>query len=184
MAAPTPTTEPDTLIAGDTAKWLITLPDYPATDGWALSYKLANAANTITFAAGASGSDHLVTVAATTTAGWQPGYYIWRSQVSKAGEVFTVSTGSVTIAPALGSATDARSHARKVLDTVEAYLENPANMAAARYQINGRELFRYGIPDLLALRSRYQAEVAREKAAQNVARGLPDKRRIFVRFGP
>ena len=30
------TTEPSSLTAGDTATWLKSLPDYPATDGWAL----------------------------------------------------------------------------------------------------------------------------------------------------
>ena len=38
--------------------------------------------------------------------------------------------------------------------------------------------------DQLTLRDRYRAEVAREGAAANAARGLPDKRRVIVRFGP
>lgn len=184
MAAPTPTTEPASLTAGDTAKWLITLPDYPATDGWQLSYRLANASAAITFTASASGADHLVAVPAATTAAWAPGSYTWRSQVSLSGEVFTVSGGTLQILPAFTAALDARSHARKALAAVEAYLENPQNLSAAQYEIAGRRLQRMGIPDLLALRSRYQAEVAREDAADRVARGLPDPRRVLVRFGP
>ena len=184
MAAPIPTTEPTTLIAGDTAKWLIALPDYPATEGWVLGYQLVNSSTAISFASSASGADHLVAVAAVDTAGWTPGSYTWRSQVSKSGEVFTVSNGSVVIAPAFGAATDGRSHARKALDAVQAYLENPANLSAASYEIAGRKLQRLSIPDLLTLRDRYQFEVSREEAAALVARGLPDKRRVMVRFGP
>jgi hypothetical protein len=39
------------------------------------------------------------------------------------------------------------------------------------------------MPDLIALRSRLQAEVAREDAAAAVAAGRADPRRIYVRFG-
>lgn len=185
MAATTPTTEPAVLLAGDTAKWLISLPDYPATDGWALTYTLINAAAKITIAASASGADHLVNTAAATTAAYAAGSYTWRSQVSRAGEVFTVASGTMQVQGAFSAATlDARSHARKTLAAVEAYLENPANLTAAMYEVAGRKLQRLSIPDLLAMRSRYQAEVAREDAAANVGRGLPDKRRVYVRFGP
>ncbi len=140
MAASTPTTEPVSLLAGDTAKWLITLADYSAADGWVLTYTLANAANRITFAASASGSDFLVNVPAATTVGWAAGSYSWRSQVSKSGEVFTVATGTITVAPSFGAAVDARSHARKTLAAVEAYLEDANNLTAASYQIAGRQL--------------------------------------------
>jgi hypothetical protein len=111
--------------------------------------------------------------------------YSWRAQVSKAGQVFTVASGSIVVQPAFAASTlDNRSHARKALDAVQAYLENPANLSAAMYEIAGRKLQRLSIPDLLTLRDRYQFEVAREEAAALVARGLPDKRRVMVRFGP
>ena len=36
------TAEPALLQAGDTLRWRIALPDYPASDGWALAYRLIN----------------------------------------------------------------------------------------------------------------------------------------------
>ena len=183
MAASTPTTEPSALIAGDTAKWLKTLADYPATEGWTLSYALVSATSRFTFDAAASGTDYLVSVPASTTSGWTPGAYEWRAQVSKAGEVFTVATASITIQPAFGTAVDGRSHARKVLANIEAYLENAGNLSAASYEIAGRKLQRISLPELITLRDKYKGEVGREDAAANVGRGLPDKRRVMVRFG-
>lgn len=184
MAAQTPTTEPAALIAGDTATWQITLADYLATDGWALAYTLINSAAKITFTSTAAGPDHLVNVAAATTAGWTAGTYTWRCQATKGAEVYTVASGTVTVQPAFGAATlDARSHARKALDAVEAYLENSNNLTAAMYEIAGRRLQRLGIPDLLTLRDRYRFEVAQEEARARIARGLPDGRRVLVRFG-
>lgn len=184
MAALTPTQEPANLTAGDTAKWLKTLRDGPANEGWLLTYTLVSAAQRYTFTAAPSGADHLVTVSAATTATWEAGAYQWRSQVSKDGEIYTVGSGTITVQNNFATATDARSHARKALANIEAYLENSANLSAASYEIAGRKLHRFGIPELLTLRDRYRAEVAREDAAANVGRGLPDRRRVLVRFGP
>lgn len=183
MAAQTPTTEPASLIAGDTAKWLKSLPDYLASDSWVLTYTLVNATTRITFSAGASGDDHLVNVAASTTTGWTAGTYDWRSQVAKSGEVFTVGTGSIKVEPSFAAAVDARSHARKTLTNIEAYLEDSNNLKSAMYEIAGRRLQHIPLPELLALRDRYRFDVAKEDAAAASARGLPDKRRVFVRFG-
>lgn len=186
MAAPIPLIEPVSLIAGDTAKWLKTLPDYLATDDWTLSYTLINGTSKITITATASSSDHLVNVPAATTGAWAAGQYSWRSKVTNVGgEAYTISSGTITVQPAFSAATlDNRSHARKALANIEAYLENSGNLSASMYEIAGRKLQRFSIPDLLALRDKYKSEVAREDVAANAGRGLPDNRRVMVRFGP
>lgn len=183
MAAPTPTTEPDTLIAGDTAKWLKSLPDYLASAGWVLTYTLVNASTRITFNASSSGADFLINVSAAITAGWAPGSYAWRATVALSGEVYTVATGNITIQPTFGAASDTRSFASIALANVENYLKNNNNLEAARYQIAGREIHKYALMDLIKLRDKLRIEVGQEEAAANVGRGLPDKRRIVVRFG-
>lgn len=179
-----PTIEPTTANAGDTWRWTRTLADYPASAGWALSYTLINAAAKITINASASGDDHAVTVSAATTAGYAAGSYDWRARVSRAGEVYTVGEGRITVRNAFGGSTfDARSHARKTLEAIEAVIEGRASSEVSYYMIGNRQL-RYMTPaELLTLRDKYRAEVAREDAAAAVAAGLPDKRRVFVRFG-
>ena len=185
MAAPTPTQEPASLTAGDTARWRKSLPDYLSADGWQLVYTLINAAGKLTFNAVGDGAGHLVSISPTTTAAWAAGQYAWRAQVTRADEAYTVASGTLTVQPAFSAATlDSRSHARKALANIEAYLENPGNLTSSMYEISGRKLQRFGIPELLALRDRYRAEVAREDAAASVGCGLPDRRRVLVRFGP
>lgn len=180
-----PTIEPATVNAGDTVRWRRALPDYPASAGWVLTYTLLNAAGRITITASAQGDDHLVSVPAGTTAGWAAGDYAWRAQVSKAGEVYTVGEGRMTIKPSFGvSALETRSLARQALDAVEAYLADPNNIAAAQYEIAGRQLRRYTLPELWAHRDRLRLEVLREEQAERLAVGLPDRRRVLVRFGP
>jgi len=186
MTAQIPTTEPDSLIAGDTVKWIKTLEDYLPQDGWSLVYTLINAYSKIILTSTAQGSDHLIHASAATSQAWDCGNYNWRSRVINAygEEAYTLNAGSIKVLPGFNAATlDNRSHAQKTLDNIEAYLENPQNITAARYEIQGRNLERFRIPELLAMRDRYRSEVFRETNAANVARGLPDKRRVLVRFG-
>lgn len=184
MAPPIPSVEPTSVIAGDTVKWTKSLPDYPASDGWSLAYTFINAAGKFPVAASADGDDFTVSVPPVTTTDWIPGDYDWRAQVSKAGEVYTVATGRTTVKPSFSAATlDGRSSARKMLDAIEAVLENRASSEVAEYQINGRQLKYTSIPDLLKLRDRLRAEVRREENALRSAQGLPPSTRVFVRFG-
>ena len=185
MTAPIPTTEPASINAGDTVKWLKTLTDYPASAGWLLAYVLINAAGKVTFSASVQGDDHLVNVGAATSTAWQAGAYDYRAQVSKNGEVYTVGCGRIVINAAFGSATlDARSQARQALEAIEATLTGRASSATAEYEIAGRKMKFIPFPELLALRDRLRQDVAREDAAAAAGAGLPNKNRIFVRFGP
>jgi hypothetical protein len=179
----TPTAEPASINAGDTAKWLKTLADYPAGDGWVLSYELVSAAQRYTFSATASGNDHLVTVPAATTAGWAAGGYEFRARASKAGEVYTVASGRITVKPLFSAAVDARSQARKTLEAINATLEGRSTSATAEYEIAGRRLKYIPISELIALQSRYERIVASEDAAAALAQGGGPRGRIYVRFG-
>jgi hypothetical protein len=180
----TATTEPGRVTAGDTIAWTKTLADYPATASWVLSYTLINATGKITITASASGADHAVVVAAATSAAWAAGTYAWQGVVTKGAERFTVGTGSIAIAAnwAAAATLDTRSHAIKVLAAIEAYLESPANTAAASYEIAGRKLQRHSMAELLTLRDRYRAEAAREANAARLAAGLASKNQIYTRF--
>jgi len=122
-----------------------------------------------------------VTVAASATALWAAGTYTWRAQVSLSGEVYTVGGGQVVVQPVFSAATDARSSAQKGLDAIKAYLIDSTNWAAASYEIAGRNLKRYTMAELLALESRFAAEVKREQDAASIANGLSPSSRIYVR---
>lgn len=183
--ADTPTAVPARVNAGDTVKWTRTLADYPASGGWALAYTLINATHKITFSASASGDDFLIAVGAATTTAWAAGTYDWREQASKAGEIYTTGEGRIVVAPSFSASTlDNRTHAARALAAIEAVLEGRASSATLEYEISGRRLKYISFPELLALRDRYRAEVAKESAANSIAAGLGDSRRIFVRFGP
>jgi hypothetical protein len=174
-----------TIIAGDTLEFDADFPDYPATEGWTLRYRLVPVSGTaITFAATADGSAYTVSVAAATTATWAAKDYAWSAYVTLASARHTVASGVTTIAPDPGvaSGVDRRSHARKTLDAIEAVLEGKATKDQSQYQINGRMVTRYSWADLIQMRSTYQAEVRAEEQVDRAAAGLPDRRRLYVRF--
>ena len=185
MAA-VPTVEPLELTAGATWSWrredLAT--DYPASAGWALSYALRNAAGRIDIAATADGDAQAISVAAATTASYLPGRYAWSAIVAKSGEKREVGRGVLVVLPDLtvAMAVDGRSHARKVLDAIEAVIEARATKDQMNYTIEGRSLGRTPLEDLTRFRIFYAAEVAREERAQKSLNGQGSTRRIMTRF--
>jgi hypothetical protein len=179
-----PITEPARVNAGNTAKWLKSLAEYPASAGWVLTYELVNADRRITFSSSPNGDDHLINVDAATTASWVAGAYQWRALASLSGEVYTVASGRMEVAPAFSTAVDARSQVRRTLEAIEATLEGRATSATAEYQIAGRSLKYIPIPELVALRDRYRRDLRAEEDAASAAAGMGSRGRIFVRFGP
>lgn len=172
---------PTKVIAGDTAQWEKSLPDYPASAGWVLVYTLINAAAKITITAAADGDDYVVTQPSATTAAWAKGKYKYQARVTLAGVSHTVETGDMEVAANFATETtlDGRSHARKVLDAVEAVLEGRATKDQEEYTIGDRSLKRTPIEKLYELRQRYKAEVSREETRSS---GKPSRRRTLIRM--
>ena len=179
------------LIAGDTLSFLDSVPEYPPADGWTLKYRLVPRFTTpvqapITLTAITEGTDYRVQEAAGATAVWAPGSYTWSRWVEKAGPIRqSLGDGQIQIKTNPATAAqgyDGRSHARKVLESINAVLEGRATQDQEEYTIGSRSLKRTPIADLLVLRDRYVAAVANEDAAAAVASGLPNPRNVGIRF--
>lgn len=182
MAASIPTREPLQIRAGDTVKWTKSLADYPADDSWILTYYLVNSSRRFVVVATAAGADHAVTISASDSAKYPANNYSWTARVSKSGEVYTVATGTLEVLTDVTENVDTRSHAKKVLDAVEAVIEGRASLDQENYTIAGRSLSRTPIEDLLVLRDRYKTEYEREKQAERIVNGLGNTANIRVRF--
>ena len=186
MAVSTPTSEPTTARAGDTWTWQRSFSDYPATD-WTLGYTLFKSGTRITFTASASGSDHLVTLAAATTAGYTAGRYDWVAAVTKGAERYQVDSGVVQILPnvaTISAGYDGRSHARKMLDAIEATLEGSATaseLSLVQAALGDRRM-QHDPSALRQLRRDYAAQVAAEDLAAARAAGSYKSGLVQVRF--
>lgn len=185
MAFTPPLAEPLVIVAGDLASWKRSLSDYPASAGWTLSYALAKSGSQYTFTASASGNDFLVSVPAATTATWSVGQYLLQGYVTNGTERHIVFEADITVQANLSAATgglDTRSHARKVLDAIEAVLESRASKTIVQWSGLEQSFSLIPTPDLLTMRDKYRIEYQAEIAASNIARGLGNKRNVFVRF--
>ncbi len=181
---PIPTAEPTAHRAGDTLAWRRSIVEYPATEGWVLAYALLSAsAPKITLTADADGADHLISVSAATTATWPAGPRTWSARVTKGAEAYTLGIGTIEILPdiAVAASFDGRSHARKMLDAIEAALLNAATSAqldVIEAEFNARRI-KYDRAGLIKLRNLYRIEVAREPLAAGAGAG---RGRIMLRM--
>jgi hypothetical protein len=182
---------PDTLRAGDTISWTESISDYPASDGWTLAFALrAKDLPPITITASTSGSDYAIAITAPTSKAYNPGIYSWQAYVSKGTspdftEKYSIEMGRIEILPNLTiatSETELRSHAKKVLDAIEALLEGKAGADVLSYSIGGRSISKMAPEELIKWRSFYKTEYERELEAEAIAKGLDSPRRIGVRF--
>jgi hypothetical protein len=162
--ADTPTTEPTEIRVGDTVAWKKSLSDYPATT-YTLSYYLVKSGTRITFDASASGTDHAVSVAATTTVGWTAGTYHWESFAHDGNDRYFVEAGIIELLPDFETATsgyDDRSHAKKMVDLIESLMEGKAAADVESYSIAGRSLTKMSITELTEWLAHYRAEYRKE----------------------
>ncbi len=178
------------IVAGDTLTHTVTLTDYPASAGWVLSFRLAprGPGAAATFNAAADGDDHVVTVAASTTASWAPGDYTAAAWVTLATERYSVASesGQVRIWPnpaTIGAGADTRSQAEKALDDARAAFAawSPTTRS---YVIGGRQMQFNSPSEIVTVIDHWSREVQREQRAAGIAAGLGStKGKVYVRMG-
>jgi hypothetical protein len=173
---------PTSITAGLSLKREIVTDKFPAPE-WELS-AILRGPSSIDLRATASGTAHLFAETAATTGGWAPGLYAVSIRATSGADIHELEAGQATIAADLvsvGSEHDARGHAQRTLDAIEAVIEGRASKDQQSYQINGRSLVRTTIADLLMLRDRYKKEVAELNSGGRHKKLM--RRQVKVRFG-
>ena len=169
----TSTSLPALIVAGQTVKFIREYGDFLPADGWTASAYLTNSANSYTVTATDNGDGrHLFTASKATTALYVAGSYKLTIQASTSAEAYIAEVATVQIDPALGSAVDTRTHAKRVLDALEATLEGKATNDQLSYSIRGRSLSRMNPGELLEWRDKYKVEYKRELDAEKIANGM------------
>lgn len=138
----------------------------------ALSLKLAAAAAITVSFADVSG----VQSGALDLTGAAAGTYLWtlRATAISGGASQIVGRGSLVVRPDGSTADDMRSHAEKMLVSIEALIEGRAQKDVNQYSIAGRSLTKMTIDELIRWRTHYRAEVRamRAKSLPNGGRKL------------
>jgi len=176
------------IVAGETFNYRASVALYPASAGWVLSLVLNPRAGglNITVTGTASGDEHLLQATAATTASWAAGLYGWELWVVRDAEKYRIDAGQIRVRPSLLSAaagTDTRSDAEIALDAVTQTINGTATAGVLSYAINGRELRRYSMEELLALQSKLANDVRAEHDQAARQAGRPSSRKVYVRMG-
>lgn len=166
-----PTQEPDLLVIGDRWTWRRPdlVADYPTAD-YALTYEFhedsgGGGSHKFSITATETTNDYLIEIASATTATYATGDFHWYAFITRTSdsERIAIDDGYAKIELNFADTNaDHRSHAKKVLDAIEAVLENRASQDQMSYSIAGRSLSRMSIDDLMRFRDRYRAEYNRE----------------------
>lgn len=170
---------PSTLRAGDS--WSLTAAPaaYPGPD-WVLSWVLVNAAATTPIEAvwDAEAEAHNFTLTPTLSAAYSAGRYSWYLIATNATDSLrtTLEEGVVDILPdpVTADPVAAPSHARRMLQAIEAMLESRAtagDIDMVRAACRDRQV-EYDMAGLLKMRALYANQVAAEQAAADRAAGL------------
>lgn len=156
------------IFSGDTLEKTASLSDYPSSE-WTLSYEIGNV--TLTF-----DNTHTLSSIVNLASGLYQYRLLATNKITPTLKK-TLLTGQVTIIDLAY-----KSHARKVLDAIEATIEGRASQAQSEMAINGRSIKYYALEQLLKLRQTYQREVANEIAQDRMNAGLGSRNKILVRF--
>jgi hypothetical protein len=188
MAYEVPSKEPEKIYKGLSAVWQKDLGAYPS-DEYDLSYYFYNESSPATafgISAEPSGLSHYVNVAPSGTSTYTAGNYLWVSTITETstGNKYLVEQGHWDVMPDPSSpgTTDVRSHAKTVLDKIEAVIEGRADSDTLSYTVAGRQLQKMPIDDLLKLRTYYYNLYISEIKAEETARELPDRDTVRIRF--
>lgn len=162
---------PRTIVAGDTLKVLFTLTEYNANEGWTLQLKAGGPSGApIPYFYTATNEDgcFLLHLSPLLTAAFGKGFYSYAVIVTDGTDEYSVERGSfeVELRPDLNFDSDLRTHARKVLDAIEAVIENRATVDQSSYSIAGRSLTRMPIEELMKFRNIYRAQVAKDEGRE------------------
>jgi len=186
-----PTQEPDLLVVGD--RWTWRRPDLAATydpADYALTYEYhedsgGGGSHKLALTATETTDDYIIEIPSATTAAYPNGDFHWYAFITRTSdsERIAVDDGYAKIEiDFTDTNADHRSHAKKVLDAIEATIEGRASQDQMSYSIAGRSLARMSIDDLMTFRNRYRAEYNEELKRWRVKNKQDTGNTIKVRF--
>jgi hypothetical protein len=186
-----PTQEPDELVIGD--RWAWRRPDLAATydpADYALTYEYhedsgGGGSHKFALTATETTDDYIIEIPSATTAAYANGDFHWYAFITRTSdsERIAVDDGYAKIEiDFTDTNADHRSHAKKVLDAIEATIEGRASQDQMSYSIAGRSLARMSIDDLMTFRNRYRAEYNEELKRWRVKNKQDTGNTIKVRF--
>ena len=187
-----PSQEPNELVVGDYWAWRRDdlASDYPP-DSYALTYEFhedsgGGGNHKFTITATEADNTYYIEVPTTTTDDYIAGDFIWSAYITRSSDSarIQIDTGRTKITANLADTNvDLRSHAKKVLDAIEAVIEGRATIDQSSFSLGGRSLSRMSVDELMTFRDRYRAEYLKEIKLARIRNKQGSGNTIKIKFG-
>ena len=180
---------PRAIVIGDLVQFKLTQfsTDYPNTShSMTFMARSGTGANVeFSIAASNSGDDYLFSASSNATAAFTAGLYHYQIEVleTSSNNRLILDQGELDVTVDLDvNAVDPRTHAEKMLQKIEAVLENRADADVSSYSIAGRSLTKMSPEELLTWRDNYRREVKAYRRKLDVTHGRKTSSTILMRF--
>ena len=181
---------PRAIVIGDLVQFKLTefSSDYPNTShSMTFMARSGTGANVeFSIAATNSGDDYLFSASSNATAAFTAGLYHYQIEVleTSSNNRLILDQGELDVTVDLDvNAVDPRTHAEKMLQKIEAVLENRADADVSSYSIAGRSLTKMSPEELLTWRDNYRREVKAHRRKLDLKHGRRTSSTILGRFG-
>ena len=180
---------PRAIVIGDLVQFKLTQfsSDYPNTShSMTFMARSGTGANVeFSIAASNSGDDYLFSASSNATAAFTAGLYHYQIEVleTSSNNRLILDQGELDVTVDLDvNAVDPRTHAEKMLQKIEAVLENRADADVSSYSIAGRSLTKMSPEELLTWRDNYRREVKAYRRKLDVKHGRRTSSTVVMRF--
>ena len=180
---------PKSIVIGDLVQFKLTQfsTDYPNTShSMTFMARSGEGANVeFSIAASNSGDDYLFSASSAATSAFTAGLYHYQIEVleTSSNNRLILDQGELDVTVDLDvNAVDPRTHAEKMLQKIEAVLENRADADVYSYSIAGRSLTKMTPEELLTWRDNYRREVKAYRRKLDVKHGRKTSSSILMRF--
>jgi len=132
-----------------------------------------------------SGDDYIFSASSNATSAFTAGLYHYQIEVleTSSNNRLIVDQGEIDVTVDLDvNAVDPRTHAEKMLQKIEAVLENRADADVSSYSIAGRSLTKMSPEELLTWRDTYRREVKAYRRKLDVKHGRRTSTTVLMRF--
>lgn len=185
-----PEIEPRSFYSGETVKWKRTDLTFFTATSWTLYYTLVKDGTRITFNSSQDGSteNHIVSLSASTTAGYAVGNYKFVVEARSGSEVYVVDEGYIEIKTDFAeqsSGYDDRSVAKKMMDAYESLFSNQitnSTLEQLSYSIAGRSISKMSSVEIRQEYMRWRRIYRQEVDEDRINNGLGTRKKILTRF--
>lgn len=172
---------PQTIRAGTTANWTVTIDDYAASSGWSATYTLRAAGQSdITISTTGNGTTYTVDVAPATTTGYAADTYFYVLTVTDGTDTHEIDTGIIEVLAATQNTSDLLAAKANLATAISNY--NSAMSKVAEFGIKDRNQKQRSLEEMRAAISYWQRRVNHLEEADRRRRGFPSKNVSYVRF--